>query len=69
MGENFYFLTYFFGTLFTTRNFGAIWMPILGWAIVAGFAAILAILIAKKNKETREEYTISQFLKKETSKV
>ena len=63
------FLVYFFGTLFTTRNFGAVWMPILGWAIVALFAAILTVLIIKKNKELKEEYTLSQFMKKETTKV
>ncbi len=63
------FLVYFFGTLFTTRNFGSVWMPILGWAIVGLFAAILAILIVKKNKELKEEYTLSQFMKKEKTTV
>jgi len=63
------FLTYFFGTLFTTRDFGAIWMPILGWAIVGLFAAILAVMIIKKNKELKEEYTLSQFMKKEKANV
>jgi len=53
------FLVYFFGTLFTTRNFGAIWMPILGWAIVALFAAILTVLIIRRNKQLKEEYTLS----------
>jgi ferrous iron transport protein B len=53
------FLVYFFGTLFTTGNFGAIWMPILGWAIVALFAAILTILIIKRNKQLKEEYALS----------
>ena len=45
------FLAYFFGTLFTTRNFGAAWMPILGWAIVGTFAAVIAVLIVKKNRQ------------------
>ena len=29
------FVTYFFGTLITGGGFGQVWMPILGWAIVA----------------------------------
>jgi hypothetical protein len=34
-------------------------MPILGWAIVGAFALILAILIAKKNKQLKAEYALS----------
>ena len=49
------FLVYFFGTLFTGTTPGAIWMPILGWAIVAAFAAVLAILIIKRNREISRE--------------
>ena len=49
------FLVYFFGTLFTGTTLGAIWMPILGWAIVAAFAAVLAILIIKRNREISRE--------------
>ncbi len=63
------FLVYFFGTLFTTRNFGAPWMPILGWAVVGLFAVILAVLIIKRNREIKEEYTVKEFLKKETTTV
>lgn len=47
------FLTFFFGTLFTTGDFGSVWMPILGWAIVLVFALILTILIVKKNNELK----------------
>lgn len=47
------FLTFFFGTLFTTGDFGSAWMPILGWAVVLVFALILTILIIKKNKELK----------------
>ena len=54
------FLTYFFGTLFTTRNFGAPWMPILGWAVVAAFAATLTALILKKKREMKAEYALTQ---------
>jgi ferrous iron transport protein B len=49
------FLVFFFGTLFTTRNFGALWMPILGWAIVALFASIIFALIVRKNRQLRAE--------------
>ena len=54
------FLTYFFGTLFTTRNFGAPWMPILGWAVVAALAATLTALILKKKREMKAEYAMTQ---------
>jgi len=53
------FLVFFFGTLFTTGNFGSVWMPIVGWAIVALFAAILTILIIKKNRQLKDEYALS----------
>ncbi|MBQ5612576.1 MAG: ferrous iron transporter B [Clostridia bacterium] len=52
------FLVFFFGTLFTTREFGSIWMPILGWVIVGLFAAILTVLILRKNKQIKEEYSL-----------
>ena len=52
------FLTFFFGTLFTTRDFGAIWMPIVGWAIVAVFATVLTVLIIRKNKQIKAEYAL-----------
>ena len=47
------FLTFFFGTLFTGANFGSIWMPILGWAIVAVIAGIISNLIIKRNKQVK----------------
>ena len=47
------FLTFFFGTLFTGANFGSIWMPILGWAIVAVIAGIISYLIIKRNKQVK----------------
>ena len=53
------FLVYFFGSLFTGAGFGeAVWMPIVGWAIVAVFAAILTILIIRKNKQLKAEYAL-----------
>ncbi len=58
------FLVFFFGALFTTREFGSLWMPILGWAIVGLFAAILAVLIIRKNKQIKEEYSLKEFMRK-----
>ncbi len=49
------FLTFFFGTLFTTRDFGAAWMPVLGFAIVGIFAATLVALVVKRQKELKNE--------------
>ncbi len=49
------FLTYFFGTLIAGGEFGAFWMPIAGWAVVAVIAVIMALLIVKKEKEIRAE--------------
>ncbi len=52
------FLTYFFGTLFTIRNFGAVWMPVVGWVIVIVIAAIITALIIRKNKQLKAEYAL-----------
>ena len=52
------FLVFFFGSLFTGAGFGDLWMPIVGWAIVGIFAAILAVLIARKNKQLKSEYAL-----------
>ena len=52
------FLTFFFGTLFTTRNFGPIWMPILGWTIVACIVVIFTVLIIRKNNQIKNEYKL-----------
>lgn len=49
------FLVYFFGTLFTGAQFGEAWMPILGWGIIAVFAAVLVFLIVKHNRELARE--------------
>ena len=53
------FLTFFFGSLFTGASLGSIWMPIVGWAIVAVIAVILVSLISKKNKELKAEYALN----------
>ena len=52
------FLTFFFGTLFTTRNFGPIWMPILGWTIVACIVVIFTVIIIRKNNQIKNEYKL-----------
>ena len=49
------FLVYFFGTLFTQALFKSLWMPLLGWGIVIAFAAVLVLLIIKRNKELERE--------------
>lgn len=59
VGYSLGFLVYFFGTLFTGVGFEAAWMPIVGWSFVAAIAAIIAALIAKKNKELKIEYALN----------
>ncbi len=46
------FLTFFFGTLISGGDFGSIWMPTLGWAVVAVIAVFMSGLVIK-NKEKR----------------
>jgi ferrous iron transport protein B len=55
------FLVFFFGTLFTGANFGSAWMPIVGWVIVLAIAAVIAMLIVKKNKQLKEEYVLNAY--------
>ncbi|MBQ8407417.1 MAG: ferrous iron transport protein B [Clostridia bacterium] len=71
VGYSIGFLTFFFGTLFTGGSFGSFWMPIVGWAIIAVIAVILTVLIVKKNKELKDEYSLkaSSSEKKETVNV
>ena len=52
------FLVYFFGSIFTGASLGAVWMPIVGWAFIAAIAAILVVLISKKNRELKAEYVL-----------
>ncbi len=49
------FLVFFFGTLFTGGSFGAAWMPIVGFDIVLGIAAVFTVMIVRKNKQLRAE--------------
>ncbi|MBQ8907990.1 MAG: ferrous iron transporter B [Clostridia bacterium] len=56
VGYSLGFLVYFFGTLFTGASFGAIWMPIVGWAIVLAIVAVYTLLILKTNRELKAEH-------------
>ena len=49
------FLVFFFGTLFTSRNFGSLWMPIVGWLIVLAIAALFTFMIIRTNKQIKAE--------------
>ena len=54
VGYTLSFLVFFFATLFTTADFGSIWMPILGWVIVLICIAVITFVIIKKKKEVKE---------------
>ena len=54
------FLVFFFGTLFVGGSFGAIWMPIVGWVIVAIIVLIFTLLIIKKQKQFNAEYALNK---------
>ena len=54
VGYSLAFLVFFFGTLFTTRQFGVIWMPIVGWVITLFFFAIITLCIVKKQRELKK---------------
>jgi ferrous iron transport protein B len=61
------FLVYFFGALFTKTSLGSIWMPIVGWIIVALIVAIFTFFVIKKQRELKAEYELKSA--KETAKV
>ena len=52
------FVVFFFGTLFTGANFGAAWMPIVGWIITLAIAALITYLVIKKQKQFKKEYAL-----------
>jgi ferrous iron transport protein B len=54
VGYSLAFLVFFFGTLVTGGSFGSVWMPILGWAIVLSLVALVAALIAKRERELKK---------------
>ena len=49
------FVTYFIGTLLTGGHFGKVWMPIIGWSIVAAIVIIFTAIIFNKSKEVKHE--------------
>ena len=62
------FLAFFFGTLFTGGSFGEVWMPIVGWTVIAVIAAFITVLIIRNNKKMKnEKNTVSK--KKEAVNV
>lgn len=52
------FLVNFFGTLFTGAKFGAAWIYIMGWAIVAAIVAIFAFIIIRNRSKMKAEYEL-----------
>ena len=52
------FLAFFFGTLFTGGSFGEVWMPIVGWSVIAVIAAFITVLIIRNNKKMKDEYKL-----------
>ena len=61
------FLVYFFGTLFTGAGFTHVWIPIVGWLMVLLFAGILTYLIIKKERELKDEYTLTSKVKEKAN--
>ncbi len=55
VGYSLGFLVFFFGTLLGGGRFEAIWMPVVGWMIVALITLIITTLIAKRNRELKRE--------------
>lgn len=54
------FLVTFFGTVFNSNvSYASVWMPILGWAIVAIIVSVITWLVIKRNKSLREEYSLN----------
>ena len=63
------FTVFFFGTLFTGGSFGAAWMPVVGWSVVAAIAIVIASLIIRRNKQLKKEEAIVYTTKKKTLSV
>ena len=53
VGYTLAFLVYFFGTLLEGGEFAALWMPIVGWAIVAASVVVCIALIARNHRRNR----------------
>ncbi len=55
VGYTIAFLTFFFGTIITGGSFGAAWMPIVGWCVVAIETVIVSLLVIRRNKQLKAE--------------
>ena len=51
IGYSVAFLVFFIGTLFTTKEFGSLWMPIVGMSFVLCFITILVIIIIRNQRK------------------
>ena len=47
------FIAFFFGTLISGGSFGEAWMSIVGWSVVAVFAAVVIALAIKNSKKSK----------------
>ena len=54
------FVVNFFGTLFTDARFESAWMPVVGWLTVLGIVALFAFIIIKKNRELKNDASLSK---------
>ena len=62
------FLVTFFGTVFNPNvSYTALWMPILGWVIVAIAVSVIAFLIIKRSKAIKAENALK--IKKQEVKI
>ena len=52
VGYSLGFLVYFFGTLITGGSFGATWMPVLGWTVIALIVVVLLTLTLRNRRES-----------------
>ena len=48
------FLVFFFGTLFTTKDFGQPWMPYLGWGVVLLATLIIILIIVRQQLKLKK---------------
>ncbi len=53
VGYSLGFLVYFFGSLISGEGFGELWMPILGFALLAVFVSVLTVLVVRRNAQLR----------------
>ena len=58
------FAVFFFGTLIAGGDFGAAWMPIVGWAIVAVIALVVALLIIRRDAQLKKDEAAANAEKK-----